>query len=268
MGRFEHAHALLAIGVRSCGAESMLLSERMAFFQCVSFSLCRFFLSVSRIPSGHWQLKISIDCALQSSKPSLCRVHSWPAPQVAPALTPCLPSFVLLCGSRRRRVRPAMAAPLVCASLLVATHRAPPRPLPPTSQLYARPCLVVSCRFAPARCLTIRAGLERLVCRSSGFFSALPASSTPADTMAFRARARKAPPPRQHGQHPGVGFLPPGPLSPLRPIYPCLVATPFLALSCFHAVPRCPYPPPCYPQPAIVSLCFLTRSRSPEMAAS
>ena len=158
MGRFEHAHARLAIGLRSCGTESMLLSERMSFFECVLFSLCRFFLSVSSISSGHWQVKIFMDSALQSSKPSLCRVHSWPAPQVAPDLTPHLPSFVLPCGGRRLCVRPVAAAPLVCAGLLVATHRAPACPLSPASQLHAQPRLVVSCRFAPARCLTIRAG--------------------------------------------------------------------------------------------------------------
>jgi len=51
-GRYGRAHARSAIGVRSCGAESMLvlactLSKRMGFLKCVSFSLRLFFLCVS-----------------------------------------------------------------------------------------------------------------------------------------------------------------------------------------------------------------------------
>ena len=164
----------------------MLPSERMAFFQCVSFSSCRF-PSASSILSGHWQVKIFMDSVLQSGKPSLCRVHSWPAPQVAPDLNPWLPTFVLPCGGRQLRVHPVAAAPLVCASLLVATHRSLTRPLSPASQLHDQPRLVVLCRFAPTRCLTMRAGPRHFLCHSYGLFSALPASSPPAIDMAFRA---------------------------------------------------------------------------------
>ena len=105
-----------------------------------------------------------------------------------------MPSFVLPCDSRRLRVRPFAAAPPVCAGLLVATHQAPARPLSPASQLLARPCLVVAyCSCALPH--HYASGSNASGVAAAAFFSALPASSTPAVPMAFRVRTL---PPCQH----------------------------------------------------------------------
>ena len=216
MSRFEHAHARLAIGLRSCRTESMLLSERMAFFQCVSFSVCRFSLSVFRIPSGQWQVKISRDCALQSSKPFLCRDHSWrrlKAPSCAcsdPAFTLvrtslrrsstlCSPCHGSTSGSRRPSGGNASSSrsPSLAG---ISTSR-------PTS-----PCRVVSfCACALPH--HTRRALTPRVLRHWHFLS--PASKLDAAVpMVFRART--SPPLRQDGQHPRVGLVFPGLLSPSR----------------------------------------------------
>ena len=117
-----------------------------------------------------WQVKISRDSALQSSKLSLCRVDSWRRVKSACSDPgPHLPSFVPLRNGHRLRVHPFAAAPPVCASLLVVAHQAHARPLSPASKLRAQPHLQLSWRFVPVRCLTIRAGLQRLGCCGSGF---------------------------------------------------------------------------------------------------
>jgi hypothetical protein len=233
--------------------------------ECVSFSLCRFSLSVSRIPSGHWQVKISRDSALQSSKSSLCRVHSWPAPQISPALAPCLPPFALRCGGRRLRIRPVTEAPLVCASLLVATHRAPARPLSLASQLHAQPRLIVSFCACALPHHTPWA-LTPQVLQQWRFLS--PASKL--DAGAYHGVSRP------HPSSPSSTRS-----TPTRWIcttWPSLAVTAHLALSCRHtlsgpvssarytslSVPSTV----CYPQLVIASLCFLAPSRSSEMAAS
>ena len=260
-------HARLAIDVRSCGAQSMLLPGHGAFFECVSFSLCLFPLFISRFSGGHWQVKIARPVpfkAVGASKPSLCRVHS--CGYLKLRLLWCLPSFVLPCGGCRLCVRPITAAPLVCASILVATHRAPARPLSPASQLHAQPRLVASCRFAPARCLTIRAGPRRLVLQLWLFLN--PASKLDA------------------GGYHGVSRPQPPSISPTRPTpthlacttWVSLAVTAHLALSYRHTLsgpvssPRCAslFIPSTvyYPEPAIDSLCFPARSRSSGMAAS
>ena len=189
-----------------------MATERVAFLECVSCYLFQFLLSVSRIPSGHWPVKISKDCALQSSRPPFCRVHSW---RRLLLLAWRLPSFVLPRGGRRLRIRPFAAA-------FWWQHIELPLALS-RQRLNLMPSFALSRRFAPARCLTIRAGLRRLGCCSSGLSSALPANSTPAVPMAFRAR--KPPPPSSTR------------LTPARST--CATR----ALSRRHAAPRYPRPP-------------------------
>ena len=266
VGRFEHARARLANGVRSCGTESMLLSQRMAFFLSAfhflypDFSLC---LQYSKWPLAGEDF--------QGQCPSKQRAFllSGPpvaAPRVAPALSPCLPLFVLPCGDRRLCGSPCHGSTSGLGQPSggnASSSRSPSLAGISTSRPTS-PCRVVVCACALPH--HARRALNALCVTAMAF------SQPCQQARCWRLPWRFAPaPPRQYGQHPPrVGLVPPGPLSPLRPIYPCLVATPFLALSRRHAAPRCPYPPPsAIPIPLLIaSLCFPTRSRSSEMAAS
>jgi hypothetical protein len=100
------------------------------FLKCVSFSLCRVFLYVSRIPSG--QVKTSGDCALQSGKSTLCWVHPRRRVKLVPALTQRLAPIPARSGSlataRRLRTRP-VAVLRFAPALWVTGHRASPHTL-------------------------------------------------------------------------------------------------------------------------------------------
>ena len=228
------------------------------FFECVSFSLSRFFLSVSSIPSGHWQVKISRDSALQSSKPSFCRVHPWRRLKLRLLCPRLCPRSCFLAAIVDFVVRPVTAAPLVCASLLVETHRAPARLS--RRHLNFTPDLALSCCRLRLRAASPCApGSQRLVCYSYGFFSALPASSMLAVTMAFRART-----PSSIRSTPTTRWA--------CTTWPSLAVTAHLPLSCRHTLsgpvssPRCASlsisSTVCYPHPSIDCFALLSHAFS------
>ena len=232
------AWLLYSIGVRSCGARS-----RITFSECVSFVLNAGFFS----PSPGFQVATSrrrFPATVPFKSASLPSIGSTRGdasrPQVAPALTPHLPSFVLPCGGRRLRIRPFAAAPLVCASLLVAAHRAFAHPLSPASQLHAQLRLVVvSCACA----------MPHHVCRDPTprvlqqrrFIS--PASKLDAGGSHGVSLSHTPLPSRQHRQHPRVRLVLPG---------PCLVATLHATVHSLHRL----LSPPSLPRSAVLSCAF------------
>ena len=125
---------------------------------------------------------------------------------------------------------------------------------------------VSTSRPASPRHGVMRCALPHHTCRdptpAAVAFSALPASSTPAVPMAFRAGTPL--PPRQHVSTSARSAF---------TIWPCLTITPRLALSCRHALSG-PVSSPhstslsmpstvCHRQPTLVLLCFFpARSRS------
>ena len=233
----------------------------MAFFQCVSFSLCRFSLSASRIPSGQWQVKISRDCALQSRKPFLCRDHSWRRLKASscacsdPAFTlvrTSLRRLSTLCSpcygstSGLRRPSNGNASRSRSSSLAgISTSR-------PTS-----PCRVVSfCACAlphhTRRALTPRVLQHWLsLSPASKLDAAVPRCFAPAPPLPFVKTVNTCALDSYSlalSRHHGTSSLV---LSP-HPLWTCLVAMLRLAVSIPSTV--------CYPRPAFASPCFPARS--------
>ena len=240
-------------------------SQRMAFLEYVSFSLRWFFscLQVSKWPlAGEYfqELCSSKQQASTLSRPLVA------TPQVAPALTPRLPSRGLPCDGHPLGVCPVATAPLVCARLLVAAHRASARW---RLKLHAQPRLIVALCACALPHHTRRAPTPRVL-RQWLFLSL----ASKLDAGGSHGPSRPHPLlPRQHVSTPAHSA---------STIWPsgCLTTTPRLVLSCHHTLsgpvlsPRCASPSMpstvCHHQPTLgpsPALLLSARSRSSGMAA-